>query len=212
MSVSLSLVPLAAEGQQQTGKVHRIGVLREGPGPDPLSRPFADAMREVGWVDGQNFKIERRNADRREQLPALAAELVRLQVDLILTTGTPATRPGSTVCCRRRCAHLLVTSRANGRFIWTWESGPPGWGRLLWPMVQSAAKVLTSDDVVRLKKSLSSNCAWVFLDTTRNGTRRWCDMKVCGNRAKALRYYARHRLTRTPRSVGRSSVGDRRST
>jgi len=91
-SLSLFAASLVAEGQQQTGKVHRIGVLREGPGPDPLSKPFADAMREVGWVDGQNFKIERRNADRREQLPALAAELVRLKVDLILTTGTPATR------------------------------------------------------------------------------------------------------------------------
>jgi putative ABC transport system substrate-binding protein len=49
-------------------------------------------MREVGWVEGQNLKIERRNADRRDQLPALAAELVRLKVDLIQATGTPATR------------------------------------------------------------------------------------------------------------------------
>jgi putative ABC transport system substrate-binding protein len=49
-------------------------------------------MRELGWLEGQNFKIERRDADRRDQLPTLAAELARLKVDLILTTGTPATR------------------------------------------------------------------------------------------------------------------------
>ena len=89
LTVSLNLAPLAAQAQP-AGKVYRIGALREG--PEPLSRPFADAMREVGWVEGQNLKIERRNADRRDQLPALAAELVRLKVDLILATGTPATR------------------------------------------------------------------------------------------------------------------------
>jgi putative ABC transport system substrate-binding protein len=80
--------PLAA-GAQQAGKIYRIGVLREG--SDPLSKPFAGAMRELGWVEGQNLRIESRNADRPEQLPALAAELVQLEVDLILTTGTPAT-------------------------------------------------------------------------------------------------------------------------
>ena len=86
---SLMLAPLDGEAQQ-TGKVYRIGELREGPALPP--KPFADAMREVGWVEGQNFRIERRNASRREQLPVLAAELVQLKVDLILTSGTPATR------------------------------------------------------------------------------------------------------------------------
>ena len=49
-------------------------------------------MRELGWVEGKNLTIERRNADRREQLPALAAELVRLNGDLILTGGTAVTK------------------------------------------------------------------------------------------------------------------------
>jgi len=89
LALGLMLAPLALEAQQ-TGKVYRIGVLREG--PDLTSKPVVDAMRELGWVEGQNFKIETRYADRREQLPALAAELARLKVDLILTTGTPATQ------------------------------------------------------------------------------------------------------------------------
>src|SRR5207247_343918 len=46
-------------------------------------------------------------------------------------------------------------------------------------------KRLTSAELGRLKKCPSANCGWIFLDTTRNRTRRWCDMKVCGNRAKA---------------------------
>jgi ABC-type uncharacterized transport system substrate-binding protein len=88
-AVSVLAVPLAVEAQP-TGRIYWIGDLREGPSRPP--KPFADAMRELGWIEGQHFKLERRNADRRDQLPALAAELVRLKVDLILTGGTPAAR------------------------------------------------------------------------------------------------------------------------
>jgi len=86
---SVLATSLSAEAQQ-AGKVYRIGSLREG--ADPNLRPLVDAMREHGWFEGQNFKIERRNADRRDQLSALAAELVGLKVDLILTGGTLATQ------------------------------------------------------------------------------------------------------------------------
>jgi len=85
----LLAAPLAAEAEQ-AGKVYRIGSLRWG--ADPNLGPLADAMRELGWVEGQNFKIERRNPDRQDQLPALAADLVGLKVDLIFTGGTAATQ------------------------------------------------------------------------------------------------------------------------
>jgi len=88
-AVVIGVAPITVEGQQ-SGKVYRIGDLREDAAP--LSKPFLDAMRELGWVEGQNFRIERRTADRRDQLRTLAAELVRLKVDIILTIGTPATR------------------------------------------------------------------------------------------------------------------------
>jgi putative ABC transport system substrate-binding protein len=77
-------------GAQSAGKVYRIGSLRWG--ADPYLRPLTDAMRELGWVEGQNLKIERRHTDRQDQLPALAAELVGLKVDLIFTGGTTATQ------------------------------------------------------------------------------------------------------------------------
>ena len=92
--VVIALTPLGATASaqeykaQQAAKVYRIGALTDG--PNPASAPLADAMRELGWVEGQNFMIERRNAEAREQLPALAAELVRLKVDLIFALGTLA--------------------------------------------------------------------------------------------------------------------------
>ncbi len=85
----LLAAPLAAEAEQGE-RVYRIGLLSEG--EHPLSKPLADALRELGWVEGKNLKFERRSADREDQLPSLAAELVRLKVDLILTNGTRATR------------------------------------------------------------------------------------------------------------------------
>jgi putative ABC transport system substrate-binding protein len=87
--LALLVAPVAAQAQQ-AGKVYRMGVLGEG--ADVGAKTFADAMREFGWIEGQNLKPERRHADRQDKLPALAAELVELKVDLIYTTGTPATR------------------------------------------------------------------------------------------------------------------------
>jgi putative ABC transport system substrate-binding protein len=88
-TLGLLAAPFAAEAQQGA-RVYRIGLLSEG--AHPLSRPLTDALRELGWVEGRNLKFERRSADRGDQLPSLAAELVRLKVDLIVSNGTPASR------------------------------------------------------------------------------------------------------------------------
>lgn len=65
---------------------------------------------------------------------------------------------------------------------------------VLWPIARSMGELLTSDDLARVRfcdAHSSGECAWVFLDETRNRTRRWCDMRECGNRAKARRHYHR---------------------
>ncbi len=83
------LEPLAV-GAQQAERVYRIGFLRVGKLTIP--QPFWDSMREFGWVEGKNVTIVSRYADREDQLPALAAELVKSKVDLILTNGTPSAK------------------------------------------------------------------------------------------------------------------------
>jgi putative tryptophan/tyrosine transport system substrate-binding protein len=79
---------------QQPKKVHRIGVLSPGSrGPSPLLDAFRQGLRELGYVEGQNIAIEYRFAEAKsEALPDLAAELVRLKVDVILTINTPASQ------------------------------------------------------------------------------------------------------------------------
>jgi putative ABC transport system substrate-binding protein len=90
-SVSLGLLaaPLAAEAQQ-AGKVPRIGYLALNPTPH-FQEAFRQGLRDLGYVEGRNLVIEDRDAEgKRERLPALAAELVALKVDVIVASGTPA--------------------------------------------------------------------------------------------------------------------------
>jgi predicted RNA-binding Zn ribbon-like protein len=60
-------------------------------------------------------------------------------------------------------------------------------------VARSAAALLVSEERPRVRECASSACAWLFLDHSRNGSRRWCDMTVCGNRAKARRHRQRVR-------------------
>jgi predicted RNA-binding Zn ribbon-like protein len=76
------------------------------------------------------------------------------------------------------------------RFLWSWEGEQTNLNALIWRIAQSAANLLTSDYAARLKSCPGENCAWLFVDTSRNGTRRWCEMQICGNRAKVKRHRA----------------------
>ena len=90
----LLAAPRAAGAQQPAGKVYRLGYLSMGSGTSTYLRPleaFRQGLRERGWVEGQNIVIEFRWAEGRvDRLPALAEELVRLKVDAIVASPTPA--------------------------------------------------------------------------------------------------------------------------
>jgi putative ABC transport system substrate-binding protein len=75
---------------QPAGKVHRVGLLLSGPATSPSVDAFKQGLHELGWVEGQNLTIEQRLAEGDVgRLPALAAELVRLKVDVIAAGPTP---------------------------------------------------------------------------------------------------------------------------
>ena len=91
----LLVTPLAARAQQPAAKTYRIGILESVPATQNTANLDAlrRGLRELGYVEGRNLIIEYRSSDgRAERFPDLAAELVRLEVDLIVTRGTPATR------------------------------------------------------------------------------------------------------------------------
>src|SRR5919112_4603831 len=90
-------------------------------------------------------------------------------------------------------ARLLASEEG---YSWGWEpwtgEGPP-LGAPLWPIARSAAELLVSPWRERVRECPGEHCGWLFLDLTKNGSRRWCEMEVCGSRAKMQRYRDRQR-------------------
>ncbi|HVB37746.1 MAG TPA: ABATE domain-containing protein [Vicinamibacterales bacterium] len=124
---------------------------------------------------------------------ALAPSLARLQ----LTAPAGASGPA-------------VAADDGSRFTWRWDFDDRALDGVLAPVVESAADLLTSPDLARVRECEADSCAWLFIDRSRNRSRRWCDMAVCGNRAKARRYQARTRKVVFP-SPGAEAGGDRSS-
>jgi len=81
----------------------------------------------------------------------------------------------------------------DGDFAWSWQREDGALDRMLWPVARSAADLLTSKVLSSVRQCASETCTWLFLDTSKNQSRRWCDMKNCGNRAKVSRHYERKR-------------------
>jgi predicted RNA-binding Zn ribbon-like protein len=92
----------------------------------------------------------------------------------------------------------LSAARSNQHLFYHQSSFQLDWNevtglnQVLWPVAVSAAELLTGPDLKFVRQCSGSSCSWLFMDFTRNHSRRWCTMEVCGNRAKAKRYYERN--------------------
>ena len=84
----------------------------------------------------------------------------------------------------------------SGDFNWGWDDDS-SLERPLWPIARSAADLISSPEALaQLRECASDTCEWLFLDRSRNHTRRWCAMNDCGARAKVRRFRQRHRAPR----------------
>jgi predicted RNA-binding Zn ribbon-like protein len=83
--------------------------------------------------------------------------------------------------------------KRDGSFAWDWKISAERLDSILWPVVWSATELLTSEALERVGQCADENCGWLFWDSSRNKSRRWCDMQDCGNRAKSRRHYRRSR-------------------
>lgn len=82
----------------------------------------------------------------------------------------------------------LSVVQQDGAFALDWPAKSDALDRLLWPAAHSAGDLLVSPDLDRLKACDADNCIYLFVDSSKSGQRRWCDMKICGNRHKARRH------------------------
>lgn len=119
--------------------------------------------------------------------------------DLLLSTFADVAN-GRSVSSRRLSelnsaleqAPALLRVRKNSDGLETkWTSVADGLQQVLFAVLNSAAELLASDRLGRVRQCGSPVCTWLFVDESRNHSRRWCDMSACGNRMKARRYYQR---------------------
>ncbi len=109
-ALGLLAAPLPTEAQQ-AGKMPRIGYLHFRAGPTATDEAFRQALRDLGWIEGQNIAIEYRwAAGMRKRFPALAEELVRLKVDLIVAATPPAIRAAKNAT---RTIPIVMLSASN---------------------------------------------------------------------------------------------------
>lgn len=85
----------------------------------------------------------------------------------------------------------------GGRYVQEWPEAQVNLAGVLWPVILSARELLCEDDHTRLGACAPPDgCGWLYYDTSKNRSRRWCSMQTCGNTAKARRHYARRRGAR----------------
>lgn len=152
------------------------GVLGEGDAAQLKEEAAADAdarRRALGraWTFRRALHDCLRSAARREPPPEASIALVNAAI-----ADAPAT--------------FVLAPGAHGIAL-TIPAGPHP--DPLRPVLRSAVHLLSSPDLSRLRECAAERCGRLYLDFTRNGSRRWCDMETCGNRAKARRHQARRR-------------------
>jgi predicted RNA-binding Zn ribbon-like protein len=100
---------------------------------------------------------------------------------------------------RRASVHLALVfaTRTSGSVEWRANRGDD-LDLILWKVARSAEELLTSGEAARLRVCAGPDCGWIYVDRSRNGLRRWCEMQTCGTQAKSLRRAARREATRTP--------------
>jgi predicted RNA-binding Zn ribbon-like protein len=99
---------------------------------------------------------------------------------------------------RDAMGRLSLVPQATG-FAWRWPADSDAARRILWTVARSAADLLTSAHLGAVRECAGAGCGWLFVDLSRNRSRRWCAMSDCGNREKARRHYQRVRQTQAAR-------------
>ena len=177
---------------------------RKGANRKELLTSYAELLR---WAEEANI-LRTKDAgclqNMAEASPGQAKSALRSAIRLrealyaLLSAGIerraiPATALSVLNRAVQRTAQHERIAEDRRRFCWELSSSESSLDSILWPIARSAADLLTSPDLENVRQCASTDCAWLFLDTTKNHRRRWCEMRTCGNRAKARRYYRRQK-------------------
>jgi predicted RNA-binding Zn ribbon-like protein len=175
-----------------------------GSTPTESLRTFPDLLKwcgEAGVIPSQiahqmhwwSEKHPKRAADTFDESIALREVIYRIfhavasganpdDIDLELLSRALRDAPSRT-----------TLQRGAEGFGWQVEEAKPSANSILAPVLWSAGDLLVGPQLAKLRECSNDKCLWLFLDDSKNGTRRWCSMQACGNRAKAQRHYLRRK-------------------
>jgi predicted RNA-binding Zn ribbon-like protein len=144
------------------------------------------------WADHAGLAAKPHSKKRGAAPAALLREAVNLR-NLIYGIGASLAQgltPQPGLLQRLAASHVKTLKAAalktdGMRFTWDWDAKTGRFEHVLGPIALSAVAMLTDLDHARIKQCAGKNCGWLFYDETKNNSRRWCEMSVCGNRSKA---------------------------
>lgn len=159
------------------------------------------AQRAGVLADSEAVRLEQQAGERPEAAEEALAGAVAMR-EVIYRLFLSAIRqqapdPSDLAAFNRALAGAPPRSgviHREGAYQWQFAAaGAANLDEVLWRLLWGAADLLTSDRLAQVKLCAGDDCGWLFLDASRNQSRRWCSMSDCGNRAKAKRYYRRHK-------------------
>ena len=164
--------------------------------PRELLHHYSDLLnwcRQVGLIDRTEASELLNQAARSPRLAARAhvrAIKLRETVHSVFRSDGPDDAGLRTLqAYAEQLSQHRQLVRAGDAVVWQWKRAGLDW--MLWPVVHAATELLTTDQHEKVRVCAADTCGWLFIDNSRRGNRRWCDMTVCGNRAKARRHYAK---------------------
>ncbi len=170
-------------------------------GPNENLVRYSDLLRflgESGLLDAEQVRSLNKSAEATTDRVLHAVKELREATATVFYAAMEEKPPAAAdfVTLER---HFLDASRhrqlrwdsAHGHMMWHWDRVEADPNFPLWLLAQSVSDLLLSEHAARVRTCAVDTCRWLFLDTSKNHTRRWCNMKVCGNRMKARRFQAR---------------------
>ena len=170
--------------------------------PSEHLHSYADLL---AWAQGQEIlapELAARLASEGERRAQAAADALQRALELrealyrIFTAHADGLPPAAAdlqllnTALAEAMPHRRLAAGTEG-FSWQWEAEADTLAQMLWPVARSAADLLTSPDLARVRECAGATCDWLFIDRSKNHSRRWCDMQECGNVAKVRRYRTR---------------------
>ena len=168
-------------------------------GPEELIGSYDDLLRfmeQSGLLNARQVQALRRGTDSGATARALqqVKHLREAAADIFYAIVDEQTPSPDSIKKLDEYLHAAQASRtlrwrsSHVELAWPSDASHPAlpW----WLLAQSAVDLLVSEQINTIRACADEGCRWLFLDTSKNHSRRWCDMKICGNRMKARRFKA----------------------